>query len=74
MKLYQVEDSEDFTQEETVGEEVRRLHRTAEGAQDAIDGADWDEDWGEEPVLEVVEVDEYATEAAAAAAGYEVVN
>ena len=73
MKMYRVENAEDLTNEETVGDEIRRMHRTAEGAQDAIDGAEWDEDWGTEPVLEVVEVDEYETEAAAKAAGYEVV-
>ena len=74
MTLYRVVDAEDgITTEETVGQEIRRLHRTAEGAQDAIDGADWDEDCGEEPTLEVVEADEYATAADARAAGYEVV-
>jgi hypothetical protein len=73
MNLYRVENAEDLTNEETVGAEIRRLHRTAEGAQEAIDGADWDEDWGTEPVLEVGEVDEYETEADAKAAGYEVV-
>jgi hypothetical protein len=73
MKLYRVMNAEDMTNEETVGAEMRRLHRTAEGAQDAIDGADWDDDWGNKPVLEVAEVVEYATESDAEAAGWEVV-
>ena len=73
MKLYRVENAVNLTNEETVGAEIRRLHRTAQGAHDAIDGAYWDEDWGTEPVLEVGEVDEYETEADALAAGYEVV-
>lgn len=73
MKLYRVENAEDLTNEETVGQEIRTLHRTEEGAQDAIDGADWDEDWGSEPVLEVVETEEYDTEADARAAGFQVV-
>jgi hypothetical protein len=74
MKFYRVENAEDLTNEETVGDEIRRLHRTVEGAQDAIDSADWDEDWGDEPVLEVVEVDDYQTESDAKAAGYTVVK
>ena len=72
MTLYRVDNAEDLTNEETVGAEISRLHRTAEGAQDAIDGADWDEDWGTEPVLEVTEITDYATEADARAAGYHI--
>jgi hypothetical protein len=76
--MYRVVNAEDLTNEETVGAEIRRLHRTAEGAWDAIegpdwDGADWDEEWGNKPVLEVAEVAEYETEADAVAAGWEVV-
>jgi hypothetical protein len=74
MKLYRVMNAEDLTFEETVGPEMRRLHRTADGAQDAIDGADWDEDWGTKPVLEVAEVAEYETEDEAEAEGWEVVD
>jgi hypothetical protein len=74
MKLYRVMNAEDMTNEETVGAEIRRLHRTAGGAWDAIEGADWDDDWGTKPVLEVAEVSEYATEAEAVAAGWQVVT
>jgi hypothetical protein len=72
MILYRVENADDLTNEETVGEEIRILHRTADGAQDAIDGMDWDEEWGEAPALEVVVVDDYDSEADAVAAGYRV--
>jgi hypothetical protein len=74
MKLYRVENAADLTTAETLGAEIRRLHRTAEGAQDAINGADWDADWGAKPVLEIGAVREYATEADAEAAGWEVVD
>jgi hypothetical protein len=73
--MYRVVSAEDLTNEETVGPEIRRLHRTAGGAWDAIEGADWYDDWGNKnkPVLEVAEVAEYATETDAEAAGWEVV-
>jgi hypothetical protein len=73
MKMYRVMNAEDMTNEETVGAEIRRLHRTAGGAWDAIEEADWDAEWGNKPVLEVAEVSEYATEAEAVAAGWVVV-
>jgi hypothetical protein len=74
MKMYRVVNAKDLTNEEAVGAEFHRLHRTAYGAQAAIDGADWDDDWGHPPVLDVAEVSEYETEAEAEAAGWEVVE
>jgi hypothetical protein len=75
MTLYRVVDASDaITNEETVGAEIRRLHRTADGAHDAIAGMDWDEDWGKEPELEVVEVTGYETIAEAKEDGWQVVK
>jgi hypothetical protein len=74
MQLYRVENLEDRTDVETVGSEIRRFHRTYEGAQDAIDTSDWDLDWGIEPILVVVPVDKYETQADAEADGWMVVD
>jgi hypothetical protein len=75
MKLFRVIDSEEAdTTWEAVGEEIRRLHRTRRGAQNAIKGMGWDEQWGKEPVLEVAEVHAFKTTAAARANGWEVVK
>ena len=72
MKLYRVMNACDHTNEEAVGAEIHRLHRTEAGAQDALDSAGWDSDWGTAPVLMVVEMDEYATEEDAIEAGFSV--
>jgi hypothetical protein len=75
MTLYRVVDASDaITTWESVGEEIRRLHRTADGAHDAIAGMDWDSDWGTEPVLEVVEITGYDTIAEAREDGWQVVK
>jgi hypothetical protein len=75
MTLYRVVDASDaITTWESVGEEIRRLHRTADGAHDAIAGMDWDADWGKEPELEVVEITGYETIAEARADGWQVVK
>jgi len=57
MILYQIQNSEDITNEEDVGEEINILHRTYQGAEFALENleADWDDDWGVPPVLEVTE-------------------
>jgi hypothetical protein len=66
MTLYRVVNAADaITAIEDVGEEIRRLHITREGAQEAIKGVYWEEEWGKKPVLEVVEVTRYATASAA---------
>jgi len=74
MKLYQVVTVDDITTEESIGAEIRRLHRTPEGAEAAKDDvdADWDEDWGEQPETTVISVADYATEADARADGYQI--
>jgi hypothetical protein len=75
MILYRVITAEDITTEESIGDEIRCLHRTREGAEigkDNVD-ADWDADWGDQPETTVTEITEYETEDDARAAGYRVV-
>jgi hypothetical protein len=75
MTLYRVVDASDaITTWEVVGEEIRRLHRTADGAHDAIAGMPWDADWGKEPALQVIEITSYKTIADARADGWQVVK
>jgi hypothetical protein len=75
MTLYRVITADDITTEESIGNEIRCLHRTREGAEMAKDtvDADWDEDWGDQPETTVTEITDYETEADARAAGYHVV-
>ncbi len=75
MTLYRVITTEDITTEESIGDEIRCLHRTREGAEMAQDDVDaeWDEDWGDQPETAVAEITDYETEADARAAGYRVV-
>jgi hypothetical protein len=75
MTLYRVITAEDITTEESIGDEIRCLHRTCDGAEEAkaeVD-ADWDADWGDQPETTVTEITEYETEDDARAAGYRVV-
>jgi hypothetical protein len=73
--LYRVVNAKDaITTIDDVGEEIRRLHRTRKGAQEALDGMFWDDAWGEKPVLEVAEVDAFRTLAAARAGWWQVVQ
>lgn len=73
MTLYRVMNANEVTNEEAVGVEIRRLHRTMAGAQIAIERADWDPDWGVPPVLEVGS-QTYASEDDARSDGFEVVD
>ena len=57
MIFYRVENSHDLTNEEAIGQEINILHRTQEGAQQAIDCMEWDDDWGVEPELEVATIE-----------------
>jgi hypothetical protein len=74
MTLYRVITSEDITTEESIGAEIRYLHRTREGAAAAKDNvdSDWDEDWGDQPETTVTEITDYETEADARSAGYRI--
>ena len=72
MTLYRVITTDDITTEESLGDEIRCLHRTRAGAEmgkDTVD-ADWDEDWGDQPETTVTEITDYDTEADARADGY----
>jgi hypothetical protein len=74
MTLYRVVSAVDTTTWEAVGEEIRRLHRSSKGAQDAIASMNWDDDWGKKPVLEVAEVTKYESLPDAREDGWEVVK
>jgi len=56
MILYRIENAEDISNEEELGEEINILHRTIKGAESALENlqADWDDDWGTPPTLEIV--------------------
>ena len=54
---YRVVNAKDVTTEETVGGEVRILHRTRQSATNAMEELPWDEAWGVEPELKVQTVE-----------------
>jgi hypothetical protein len=75
MMLYRVITIDDITTEESIGAEIKCLHRTREGAEmakDTVDAADWDEDWGDQPDTTVTEITDYETEDDARADGYHI--
>jgi hypothetical protein len=74
MNLFQVTNSKDITNMETVGEEIKYLHRQRKNAQLAINRLPWFPSWGKKPILEVSTIDRYETEEDAINDGWIIVD